>query len=128
MLWTMFSRNDPALIGATANNDFCPGSPDGIAPRTDYAAAVRRSTEMAMAAGTGEPTVSRLGASGGDTCHVDVIDRWGNMVSATPSAGWLQSSPTSARIGNTRPTAPSLCDGIGMVCLANCTALPLNLV
>ena len=29
----------------------------------------------------------------GDTCHVDVVDRWGNMVSATPSGGWLQSSP-----------------------------------
>ena len=52
-----------------------------------------------MAAGTGEPTVSRLGASGGDTCHVDVIDRWGNMVSATPSAGWLQSSPTIPELG-----------------------------
>ncbi len=87
------------LIGEAANNAFRPGSPDGIAPRTDYAAAVRRSTEMAMAAGTGEPTVSRLGASGGDTCHVDVIDRWGNMVSATPSAGWLQSSPTIPELG-----------------------------
>ena len=52
-----------------------------------------------MAAGTGEPTVSRLGASGGDTCHVDVIDRWGNMVSATPSAGWLQSSPAIPELG-----------------------------
>ena len=87
------------LIGEAANNEFRPGSPDGIAPRTDYAAAVRRATEMTMAAGTGEPTVSRLGASGGDTCHVDVIDRWGNMVSATPSAGWLQSSPTIPELG-----------------------------
>ncbi|MBD0274790.1 MAG: gamma-glutamyltransferase, partial [Acetobacteraceae bacterium] len=33
------------------------------------------------------------------TCHVDVIDRWGNMVSATPSAGWLQSSPTIPELG-----------------------------
>ena len=88
-----------ALIGAQADNDFRPGSPDGMAPRTDYAAAIRRAEDLAMAAGTGEPTVSRLGASGGDTCHVDVIDRWGNMVSATPSAGWLQSSPTIPELG-----------------------------
>jgi gamma-glutamyltranspeptidase/glutathione hydrolase len=65
----------------------------------DYAAAVHRSEAMAMAAGTGEPTVSRLGASGGDTCHIDVIDRHGNFVSATPSAGWLQSSPAIPELG-----------------------------
>ncbi len=88
-----------ALIGQAADNAFRPGHPDGRAPVTDYAAAVSRAARMAMAAGTGEPTVSRLGASGGDTCHVDVIDRWGNMVSATPSAGWLQSSPTIPELG-----------------------------
>jgi len=87
------------LVGETASLEFRPGRPDGLTPRTDYAAAVKRAQEMAMAAGTGEPTVSRLGASGGDTCHIDVIDRWGNMVSATPSAGWLQSSPTIPALG-----------------------------
>ncbi|NOG71058.1 gamma-glutamyltransferase family protein [Roseicella sp. DB1501] len=87
------------LIGRGANNDWRPGSPGGIAPRTDYPGALRRAREMAAAAGTGEPTVSRLGASGGDTCHIDVIDRWGNMVSATPSAGWLQSSPAIPGLG-----------------------------
>ncbi len=87
------------LIGEQASLDFRPGSPDGRTPRTDYAAAVRRAEEMAAAAGTGEPTVSRLGASGGDTCHIDVIDAAGNMVSATPSAGWLQSSPAIPELG-----------------------------
>ncbi len=87
------------LITDRASMEFRPGSPDGIAPRTDYAAAIRRAEQMAMAAGTGEPTVSRLGAAGGDTCHIDVIDRWGNMVSATPSAGWLQSSPAIPGLG-----------------------------
>ena len=38
-----------------------------------------------------------LGA--GDTCHLDIIDRWGNMVSATPSGGWLQSSPVIPGLG-----------------------------
>ncbi|MBY0336138.1 MAG: gamma-glutamyltransferase [Acetobacteraceae bacterium] len=88
------------LIGREASLDFRPGNPDGREVRgVDYAAAIRRAEEMAMAAGTGEPTVSRLGASGGDTCHVDVIDRWGNFVSATPSAGWLQSSPAIPELG-----------------------------
>src|SRR5438045_6671894 len=35
----------------------------------------------------------------GDTCHLDIIDRWGNMVSATPSGGWLQSSPVIPELG-----------------------------
>jgi gamma-glutamyltranspeptidase / glutathione hydrolase len=44
------------------------------------------------AAGLGEPTR-------GDTCHVDVVDRFGNAVSATPSGGWLQSSPVVPGLG-----------------------------
>ncbi len=88
------------LIGAQASLEFRPGNPDGMAVRgVEYDAAVRRAREMAAAAGTGEPTVSRLGAAGGDTCHIDVIDQWGNMVSATPSAGWLQSSPAVPELG-----------------------------
>ena len=35
----------------------------------------------------------------GDTCHVDVADRWGNVVTATPSGGWLQSSPVIPELG-----------------------------
>ena len=40
----------------------------------------------------GEPTR-------GDTCHLDVADRFGNLVSATPSGGWLQSSPAIPGLG-----------------------------
>jgi len=47
----------------------------------------------------GEPTVSRYGTTSGDTCHIDVVDRWGNLVSATPSGGWLQSSPAIPGLG-----------------------------
>ncbi len=87
------------LIGPDASLDLIPGNPDGRAHRTDYAAAIRRAKDLAAAMGSGEPTVSRLGASSGDTCHVDVIDKHGNMVSATPSAGWLQSSPAILELG-----------------------------
>jgi gamma-glutamyltranspeptidase/glutathione hydrolase len=41
--------------------------------------------------GSGEP--------GRGTVHVDVADRFGNMVSATPSGGWLHSSPVIPRLG-----------------------------
>ena len=44
------------------------------------------------------------GLSPGDTCHVDVVDRWGNRVSATPSGGWLQSSPVVPGLGFALPT------------------------
>lgn len=46
-----------------------------------------------------EPTMDHLRKQRGDTVHIDVIDKWGNMVSATPSGGWLQSSPTIPDLG-----------------------------
>ncbi|WP_445516654.1 gamma-glutamyltransferase family protein [Streptomyces sp. NEAU-174] len=47
----------------------------------------------------GEPVVDRDGVTRGDTCHLDVVDRWGNMVAATPSGGWLQSNPVIPALG-----------------------------
>lgn len=91
-----------ALIADTASLEFRPGSVPGrtaFTPplRTDY-------TPPALAdgssfAGVGEPTVSRSGETRGDTCHIDVVDSAGNMVSATPSGGWLQSSPAIPELG-----------------------------
>jgi len=51
------------------------------------------------ASGAGEPTVGRMGEVNGDTVHFDIIDRAGNMVSSTPSGGWLQSSPVIPELG-----------------------------
>src|SRR3546814_12756411 len=56
------------------------------------------------ATGIYEPTMAHLSEKlsverSGDTVHLDIIDRWGNMVSATPSGGWLQSSPTVPALG-----------------------------
>ncbi len=86
------------LIGERASLELRPGSIPGHAGWVDHAAESRVAM-LGAAAGAGEPTVSRLGVSGADTCHVDVIDRWGNMVSATPSGGWLQSSPAIPELG-----------------------------
>jgi gamma-glutamyltranspeptidase/glutathione hydrolase len=48
--------------------------------------------ELAATAGSGEP-------GRGDTVHLDVADRFGNMISATPSGGWLHSSPVIPKLG-----------------------------
>ncbi len=87
-----------ALIGGEASFALRPGTVPGLGtPWVDHEAASRALAPLEAAAG--EPTLARLGAVGGDTCHIDIIDRWGNMVSATPSGGWLQSSPTIPELG-----------------------------
>ncbi len=87
------------LIGTSASLALRPGSVPGYDPVVDHNAAARLALLAGDTSGAGEPTLARLGASGGDTCHIDVIDRFGNMVSATPSAGWLQSSPVIPELG-----------------------------
>src|SRR5262249_6543316 len=62
--------------------------------------------------GAGEPTfaewhrghgadahASPAGRVIGDTVHIDIIDKAGNMFTATPSGGWLQSSPVIPELG-----------------------------
>ncbi|MEZ5715878.1 MAG: gamma-glutamyltransferase [Paracoccaceae bacterium] len=53
---------------------------------------------MTVGADAGEPTMAHLANRRGDTVRIS-IDRWGNMVSATPSGGWLQSSPVVPGLG-----------------------------
>ncbi len=82
-------------MGPRASEHLRPGSPDGRAPVLPPL----RTEAVGADGSTGEPTVDRSGQTRGDTCHIDVIDRWGNAVSATPSGGWLQSSPTVPSLG-----------------------------
>ncbi|MHA6263588.1 gamma-glutamyltransferase family protein [Arenibacterium sp. CAU 1754] len=89
-----------ALIGARASLDQRPGHLDGFAHLAQAAIDRASMTVNAPAgAGAGEPTMAHLSEKRGDTVHLDVIDRWGNMVSATPSGGWLQSSPVVPGLG-----------------------------
>ncbi len=93
-----------------ASSELRPGRPDGREPAmpalAEYDAEGRArggaaaaaldpvdDTPVQRAAGTGEPTFR------GDTCHVDVVDASGLMVSATPSGAWLQSSPVVPALG-----------------------------
>lgn len=45
------------------------------------------------------PAATRWPAVTGDTTHVDAVDRWGNLFSATPSGGWIGSSPVVEGLG-----------------------------
>ncbi|GAA4200665.1 gamma-glutamyltransferase family protein [Actinocatenispora rupis] len=108
-----------ALIGAEASLELRPGDPDGRTPVLPHPPGpVPVDPRSGVLSGVGEPTVSvhdgheRTGTDGrvrGDTCHLDVVDRWGNMVSATPSGGWLQSSPTIPDLGFCLGTRAQMC-------------------
>jgi gamma-glutamyltranspeptidase/glutathione hydrolase len=91
-----YARERRALIGETASHEIRPGSVRGYEP---YLPPLRTEQPLVAVAGVGEPTVSSSGVTRGDTCHIDVIDQWGNIISATPSGGWLQSSPTIPELG-----------------------------
>ncbi|MFE2564397.1 gamma-glutamyltransferase family protein [Streptomyces mirabilis] len=101
-----------ALIGHKASSELRPGSPGGRTPTISGharevaagepgfdASAVPGAGEPTVARAAGEPEVARDGSTRGDTCHLDVVDRWGNMVAATPSGGWLQSNPVVPELG-----------------------------
>jgi len=114
LLSTTYAAERARLVGPVADGGFRPGSPDGRTPRLAAALVAARAAADAGAAprtavGLGEPTVSPIGLSPGDTCHVDVVDRWGNRVSATPSGGWLQSSPVVPGLGFSLPTRAQMC-------------------
>ena len=105
------------LIGETASAELRPGRPgDRDMELPEFANRAFHSAEFDFARrhqrGSGDPgidpaTGEPLGRSSaaqpqarrGDTCHLDVADRWGNMVTATPSGGWLQSSPVIPALG-----------------------------
>jgi gamma-glutamyltranspeptidase/glutathione hydrolase len=105
-----YARQRRALVTDAASLELRPGAPGGRRPRlydgpSGAGPALGTGEPTVMPMGTGEPTTGgdlRISASGmtaGDTCHVDVIDRFGNMVSATPSGGWLHSSPVIPELG-----------------------------
>lgn len=75
------------LVGPESSREFRPGTPNGsklpaVTQWFDPGADARESMVHAH-----------------DTTHCDAIDRWGNMVAATPSGGWIQSSPVIPGVG-----------------------------
>lgn len=113
-----------ALIEDTASYELRPGGPGGRTPQMSAHARVTATDAPGFSSlGVGEPTVAKGlenhgggagnarpsapgepevavdGSTRGDTCHLDIVDRWGNMVAATPSGGWLQSNPVVPELG-----------------------------
>lgn len=99
LLGADYNAGRRSLITLEASGDLRPGNIDGYRIEIDMATADRSGVEAAASMGVGEPTVAKTGVSTGDTVHLDIIDRHGNMISCTPSGGWLQSSPVLAKLG-----------------------------
>jgi len=74
------------LVTAAASMELRPG---GRPP-------IQAESLLAVNARVRRPTTE---PAGGDTTKLEVIDRFGNMVSATPSGGWLMSSPVIPGLG-----------------------------
>jgi gamma-glutamyltranspeptidase/glutathione hydrolase len=95
LLSPAYATERRSLVSEVASRELRPGSPGGQPPRLP-----------ARVGGAVAGLDSRLGPppgsvreTRGDTCHVDVADRFGNLVSATPSGGWLESSPAVEGVG-----------------------------
>nr|WSZ13533.1 gamma-glutamyltransferase [Streptomyces canus] len=114
LLSAQYNAGRRELVGDKASHELRPGSPGGRVPRLSAHARVVVTDEPGFGPmGVGEPTVAKNpmspvpgepevgpdGTTRGDTCHIDVVDRWGNMVAATPSGGWLQSNPVVPELG-----------------------------
>jgi gamma-glutamyltranspeptidase / glutathione hydrolase len=92
------------LVGAEASAELRPGSPQSREP---FIVPPRMAGETEAGPGAGEPTLDTAPGKDsahpaerpGDTCHMDIVDSRGNMVAATPSGGWLSSSPVIPGLG-----------------------------
>ena len=105
LLSDAYNAERAKLITATASHAQRPGVVPGFEAQAEaYVERAARDFNLGQVAAQ-EPTMAHLTEKRGDTVHFDVIDRWGNMVAATPSGGWLQSNPVIPGLGfplNTR--------------------------
>jgi gamma-glutamyltranspeptidase/glutathione hydrolase len=83
------------LVGAEASHDLRPGDVPGFGAANILVG----DGSGGAAAGAGEPGRVLGENLKSDTVHIDAVDRFGNIVSATPSGGWLQSSPAVPGLG-----------------------------
>ena len=95
LLSAKYAAQRRGLVGPSASAELRPGSPGGAEPRLPGFVTSPVLVPPAGGMGSGEPTLTHSS----DTCHLDVADRFGNLVAATPSGGWLQSSPVIPGLG-----------------------------
>jgi gamma-glutamyltranspeptidase/glutathione hydrolase len=108
LLSTKYAAERRRLIGGKASRELVPGDLPGARNRMARVLAMA-GAETPVGIGHGEPTFAPLPVEWGDTVHLDVVDRWGNMISATPSGGWLQSSPAIPALGFSISTRGQMC-------------------
>ncbi len=89
LLSDAYNRERRKRIGENASLDTPPGNVPGYQPNV---AKLKHGPDITL-----EPRWRAAMPS--DTCHLDVVDRHGNMVAATPSGGWLPSSPVIPDLG-----------------------------
>jgi gamma-glutamyltranspeptidase/glutathione hydrolase len=98
LLSPAYTRERCRLVGPDASYELRPGRVGARGPRLPPALA-----------GDDRPLAS------GDTCHIDAVDRHGNMISVTPSGGFLMNSPVIGSLGfplGTRLEMTRLEDGL----------------
>jgi gamma-glutamyltranspeptidase/glutathione hydrolase len=95
LLSDAYNSERRALVSEQASLELRPGTVEGFGAVVK----VKEGPKLVAGMGAGEPTVGSLGEVAGDTVHLDIVDEAGNMVSATPSGGWLQSSPVIPELG-----------------------------
>ncbi|WP_394199320.1 gamma-glutamyltransferase family protein [Litoreibacter albidus] len=115
LLSDAYNAERAALISDKASLEQRPGRVPGFEHLAD--AYIKRAAQDfgVKDAAPQEPTMAHLTEKRGDTVHLDIIDRWGNLVSATPSGGWLQSNPIVPGLGfplNSRAQMYWLEDGL----------------
>lgn len=93
-----YARTRRTLVSEQASTLMRAGDLPGAAERMAQVMAMA-GAETPVGIGHGEPTFAPLPVEWGDTVHIDVVDRFGNMVAATPSGGWLQGSPAVPELG-----------------------------
>jgi len=119
LLSRAYSAGRRTLMGKTASAEIRAGAPGGRTPQTNrHEALAREFASGGFLYGAGEPTFADYSSKIwspteevilGDTCQINAIDRFGNVVAATPSGGWLSSSPVVPALGFSLSTRLQTC-------------------
>ena len=102
LLSEQYAKERRALVGPTAAADLRPGEPGGRRswiPEAADGGPPPSGPDWERQLTSGLPNLVKLTEARGDTCCVTVADRAGNLVAATPSGGWLKSSPVVPGLG-----------------------------
>jgi gamma-glutamyltranspeptidase / glutathione hydrolase len=116
LLSNEYANERRKLVSEESSPELRPGAPQGRLPRLPEfvtgggAATAGIGEPMAHSAPgdpanrgdpahRGDPAIRGDRGVRGDTVHLDVVDRQGNMVSATPSGGWLSGAPVVPELG-----------------------------